>query len=96
MHCPRLSRQAVPVFLGLLLGLLAGCTHSSRAPLSPSVGAWQAKREKDEQHKGERVVRAADPVHTESGLACSRRTMYQIGALGNQSTEKDPVQTRNS
>ena len=35
-------------------------------------------------------------VHTESGLACSRRTMYQIGALGNQSTEKDPVQTRNS
>lgn len=68
MRCPRLSRQRVPVFLGLVLGLLGGCTHSSREPLSPHMEAWQAKRHKDQQDKGERVVRAADPAHTEGGL----------------------------
>lgn len=66
MRYRRLSRQTLPVILGLLLSLLSGCTHAERAPLSPHLGAWQAKRATDQ--KEERVVRGADPAHTEGGL----------------------------
>lgn len=68
MRCPRLRRQTVPAVLGLLLGLVAGCTHASRAPSNQYAEAWQAKRASEEQAGSGRVVRGADPAHTESGL----------------------------